>query len=295
VVAFFGSEGLYCYDPDGELLWSKTLGYLNSAFFAYPQAQWGFGSSPVIFKKRVVVQCDVMENSFVAAFDVETGAEIWRTARKDVPSWCTPTIASVQGKDQVLVNGWHHRGAYNFETGKEIWRMDGGGDIPIPTPVVAHGMAFFSSAHGRLAPIYAIALEARGDITLAEGESTNKHVIWSTPRQGTYMPTPLVLRDHLYVLGTSGVLACYVAKTGEELYRERLGGQRDAYTASPVAAGGKLYCVSESGTTHIVEAGPKYQHLASNELNEPVLASPAIAGRMLILRSNKALYGITEP
>ena len=135
-----------------------------------PDAQWGFASSPVIHNGRVILQADVQKGSFVAAFDVRTGKELWRTPRDDVPTWSTPAVVSMNGRDQVIVNGWKHIGGYDLETGKEVWRMTGGGDIPVPTPIAAHGLVFITNAHGKLAPIYAIKPTASGDISLKEGE-----------------------------------------------------------------------------------------------------------------------------
>ena len=293
VVAFFGSEGLYCYNMDGNLIWKKGLGFLNPGFFAVPSAQWGFASSPVIHNDRVITQCDVNGQSFIAAFNVKTGKEIWRTNREEAAGWSTPTVVNVKGKDQIVVNGWHRRGGYDFETGEEIWFMDGGGDIPVPTPIIAHGMSFYSSAHGRLAPLYAIKLEAKGDISLKDGELSNNYVVWSYPRRGAYMSTPIIVEDYLYVVNMNGRLTCYKARTGEEVYRERrIGGIRGAYTASPISAGNKIYFSDEDGNIHVVQAGATYKHLASNSMNEPILASPAISGKMIFIRTSKALYGI---
>jgi outer membrane protein assembly factor BamB len=168
VVAFFGSEGLYCYDLNGKLIWKKDLGVLRSNFFIAPEAEWGFASSPVIHKNRVIVQCDVEKNSFLAAFNLSSGKEIWRTPRDEYPTWSTPTVHTFDGKTQIIVNGYKHIGGYDFDSGKEIWKMSGGGDIPVPTPVVAHDLIFINSAHGKLSPIYAIKLSAKGDITLTE-------------------------------------------------------------------------------------------------------------------------------
>ena len=174
LVAFFGSEGLYCFDLDGTLLWKKDLGVLDSSFFMVPEAQWEFASSPVIYQDRVLVQCDVLKGSFIAAFSVKDGRELWRTDRQDVPTWGTPTVHVVGGRAQMIVNGYKHAGAYDLETGKEIWRHQGGGDIPVPTPVVGHGLVFLTSAHGPMAPIYAIRLDSTGDISLKPGETSNQ-------------------------------------------------------------------------------------------------------------------------
>ena len=173
IVAMFGSEGLYAYDMNGELLWKKDFGTLDSGFFMVPDAQWGFASSPIIHNGRVIMQADVQKGSFVAAFDVRTGKELWRTPRADVPTWSTPAVVAMNGRDQVIVNGWKHIGGYDLETGKEVWRMTGGGDIPVPTPITAHGLVFITNAHGKMAPIYAIKPTATGDISLKEGETSN--------------------------------------------------------------------------------------------------------------------------
>jgi outer membrane protein assembly factor BamB len=211
VLAFFGSEGLYCYDMEGTLLWSRDFGVLDSAFFMVPTAQWGFASSPVIHENMVIVQCDVLENSFLAALDIATGEEIWRTPRSDVPTWSTPAVhVDESGRGQVIVNGWKHIGGYDLATGAERWKLTGGGDIPVPTPVIAHGLVFITNAHGRMAPIYAIRTTATGD--LGEGEGS-EHMAWMVPRRGNYMQTPLVYGDHLYCCADNGVLTCYDAVT----------------------------------------------------------------------------------
>src|SRR5439155_198585 len=107
------------------------------------------------------VQCDVLKNSFLAAFDIRDGREIWRTARDDVATWSTPTVSTLGGRQQLIVNGYQHVGGYDLKTGKELWRLKGGGDIPVPTPVVAHGLIYITSSHGRVMPIYAIRTSAR--------------------------------------------------------------------------------------------------------------------------------------
>ncbi len=213
VVAFFGSEGLYTFDMQGTLLWKKDLGVLDSAFFRAPEAQWGFGSSPIIHDGRVIVQCDVLENSFLAAFDLETGKEIWRTARDEVPTWSTPTIDRYDGGARIIVNGYRQIGGYDFETGALIWNMQGGGDIPVPTPIVGEDLVYVTNSHGGAAPIYAIRRGATGDIAPAEDGSANPNLAWSTDRHGAYMTTPLLLEGTLYVLRDNGALAAFDATT----------------------------------------------------------------------------------
>ncbi len=166
LAAFFGSEGLHVYDLAGKRLWSKNFGVLDSGFFEAPEAQWGFAASPIIHNGVVIVLADVQKNSFLAAFDVATGKELWRVARSDVPTWGTPAIVDAGGRTQVVVNGWKHTGGYDFETGRELWKLTGGGDIPTPTPIAGHGLIFITSAHGNESPVHAIRPTATGDISL---------------------------------------------------------------------------------------------------------------------------------
>src|SRR5918993_1915598 len=222
LIAFFGSEGLYAFDLKGNQLWKKDLGVLDAGWYVARQNQWETGSSPVLHEGVVVVQVDVQENSFLAAFDAKTGAEKWRTPRTDVPTWGTPTIHKVGDRTQVLVNGYRHAGAYDFETGKEIWKLGRNGDIPVPTPVVSNGLIYITNAHGPMSPVYAIKETATGDITPAEGATTSEHVVWSVPKGGGYMCTPLVYRDHTYIVTYQGILSVFDAKTGERKYQQRL-------------------------------------------------------------------------
>ena len=294
VVAFFGSEGLHCYDYEGKRLWKKSLGYLDAGAFNAPELQWGFGSSPIIFENLVIVLCDVNNQSFIAAFDLETGQEVWRTLRDEVPTWGTPTVHESDGRAQVIVNGWKHIGAYDARTGEELWRMKGGGDVPVPTPFVACGLIFIHNAHGRMAPIYAIRTDARGDITLEDGQTSNEFIAWCRPRKAAYIPTAIAYGDHLYVGNDSGILTCYQAKTGDQVYRTRIAGKGGAYSASPVAADGKLYFTSEDGDIHVVKAGPEFELLATNPMGEVCLATPAISQGMIFVRTRSHLFGIGE-
>jgi outer membrane protein assembly factor BamB len=294
VVAFFGSEGLYAYDMTGKLLWNKDLGLLDSGYYVVPDAQWAFASSPVIHDGRVIVQCDVQKGSFLAAFDVKTGAELWRVAREDVPSWSTPTVHAKGDRVQILVNGYRHMGGYDLATGKELWRMSGGGDIPVPTPYVAHDLVFLTSAHGGPSPIFAIRTSAAGDITLGEGATSNAHVAWSAGRGGSYIPTTLVLGDELYVLKDNGVLSAHDAKTGALHYQERLGSGSDGFTASLVAAGDKVYATSEQGEVYVVRGGKKFEVVAKNEVGEIVMATPAVAGGTIWFRGRDHLVAVRE-
>lgn len=295
LVAFFGSEGLYCYRlRDGKLLWKKDLGILDSGFFRAATAQWGFGSSPVIDGDRVFIQVDVQKDSFIAALSLADGKEIWRTARKDVPTWSSPSVVREGARALLVANGWHEMAGYDLATGKKIWTMDGGagGDIPVPTPVFAKGLIFITNAHGGQAPIYAIKPSANGDITLQGGERSNAHIVWSVARDGAYMQTPLVYGDHLYNSKDNGVLSVYNASTGERMYQQRLGDGTTGFTASPVAADGKVYYTSEDGDVYVIKAGSTYEQIARNRMGEVCMATPAISEGRLYFRTRGHLVAI---
>ncbi|MDQ3486718.1 MAG: PQQ-binding-like beta-propeller repeat protein [Acidobacteriota bacterium] len=293
LIAFFGSEGLYAFDMKGNQLWKKDLGVLDAGWYVARENQWETGSSPILHEGVVVVQVDVQENSFLAAFDAKTGAEKWRTARTDVPTWGTPTIHKVGGRTQVLVNGYRHAGAYDFDTGKEIWKLGRNGDIPVPTPVVSNGLVYITNAHGPMSPVYAIKETATGDITPAEGATTSEHVVWSVPKGGGYMCTPLVYRDHTYIVTYQGILSVFDAKTGERKYQQRLlENTASAFTSSPVANDGKVYVASEDGQMIVLKAGPVFEKIATNDMGASVLATPAISEGRLFVRTQGMVMAI---
>jgi len=293
LIAFFGSEGLYAFDMKGNQLWKKDLGVLDAGWYVARENQWETGSSPILHGGVVVVQVDVQENSFLAAFDAKTGAEKWRTARTDVPTWGTPTIHKVGGRTQVLVNGYRHAGAYDFDTGKEIWKLGRNGDIPVPTPVVSNGLVYITNAHGPMSPVYAIKETATGDITPAEGATTSEHVVWSVPKGGGYMCTPLVYRDHTYIVTYQGILSVFDAKTGERKYQQRLlENTASAFTSSPVANDGKVYVASEDGQMIVLKAGPVFEKIATNDMGASVLATPAISEGRLFVRTQGMVMAI---
>jgi hypothetical protein len=294
VVAFFGSEGMYCYDMEGNLIWKKDLGELDWGFFRSPAAQWGGGSSPVIHQQKVILQCDVQKNSFIAAFNLKDGSLIWKTARDDVPTWGTPTVYAGREHSQVIVNGFKYIGGYDISNGNEIWKMRGGGDIPIPTPIVAHDLIYITNAHGRMSPVYAVRLSARGDISLDENESSNKDIAWSYSKDGNYIPTPIIYNDYLYCCSHKGKMSCFEAVTGKLMYREYLGPSSVAMSASPVAAGGKIYCTAEKGDIYVIEAGPEFKLAGINKMNEICMATPAISRGTMFFRTRQHLVAIAE-
>jgi len=290
VVAFFGSEGLYCYDHDGKLLWKKDLGVLDAGAPGMPQDQWGFGSSRVIHAGRVLVQCDVQGQSFLAMLELADGKEVWRIDRDEDPTWCTPTVLVEPERSQVIANGYKHIGGYDLATGKELWKLVGGGDVPVPTPVAADGLIYITSAHGRMRPIYAVKSGATGLLDIDPAKCA--HMAWSYDRKGVYMQTPLAYGGLLYCCSDGGALACYDARTGNELYAERLGDGTTGFSGSPVAADGKLYFSGEDGLVHVVKAGREFALLATNDLGETHLATPAIADGALYFRTRGHLVAV---
>lgn len=288
LAAFFGSEGLYCYDMNGNLQWKKNFGILKSVFFAMQDAEWEFASSPIIHKGVLVVQCDVLENSFIAAFDLKTGMELWRTSRDEYPGWCTPNIYQFDGKTYVVVNGYKHRGSYELSTGKERWRMSGGGDIQIPTPVIGDSLIFFNSAHGPSSPVFAVRTSAAGDITLNAGERVNAGIKWSIPRSGSYMQTLLLYRNRLYNTNWNGMVQCFNPLTGEEIYHGKLGASK-SFVASPVASDGRIYIVDEEGTIYILKAGDNFQLIDEIPIRDICMTAPALTDGMIIFRTQHYL------
>lgn len=294
IVAILGSEGLFCFDTEGKLLWRKDLGPMDSGYFASPTAQWGFGSSPMIHDGKVIVQCDVQKDSFIASFDVLDGRELWRTGRKDVPTWGTPTLVQTQQQAQLVVNGWHETAGYDFATGSKLWTLDGGGDIPVPTPIFAHGLLYLTSAHGSWRPIRAIRPEATGDITPEDPGKTNPHIAWAHGRKGNYMQTPIVVGDLLFACNDLGILTCFDAKSGTIHFSERLSQRGQGFTASPVSDGRHLYFTSEVGNVFVVAAEPKLRVIGMHPLPETCMATPAISDGMLIYRTRHSLIALSE-
>ena len=294
IVAVMGSEGLFCFDMDGSLVWKKDLGPMDSGYYSVPSAQWGFGSSPVIHDGKVVVLCDVQKDSFLAVFDLADGKELWRTRRDDVPTWGTPAVISAADRTQIVVNGWHHTGGYDFATGKELWKLNGGGDIPVPTPITANGFVYLTSAHGNFRPMRAIRLDATGDITPADPGATNASIAWAHPRQGNYMQTPIVVGDWVFSCFDPGIVTCFDARSGTIHYTERLSRAGEGFTASPVSDGRNLFFTSELGKVFVVPAAASFSVIATNELGETCMASPALSDGMLFFRTREKLVAIGE-
>lgn len=294
IVALFGSIGLMvCYDMNGTLVWQKQLGALDSGWFLDPSYQWGHSSSPVIYKSSVIVQADQQKGSFIAAFDVATGRQLWRTERPDeVSTWATPAVIAGPTGDELVTNGTKVRG-YDPATGALLWTLAPNSEIAIGSPVVHGNLAIVTAGYPPVRPVYAVRAGARGDISLPAGRSTSDAIAWSHDRDGTYISSPIVYRGVLYTLNNNGILTAYDATSGERLYRARVGGGA-AFSASPVASDGRLYLASEDGDVFVVQAGREYVELGKNPMGQVIMASPAISDGLLIVRTLSHVWAIGQ-
>jgi len=292
-VAFFGSQGLYAFDLSGKLIWKKDLGVLNAGAYDLPEYEWGTASSPIIYKDLVIVQCDTQEGSFLLAADINTGRTVWKTERKELPSWGTPGVAEpVGGSPELVTNASNFIRGYDPLTGDERWRLGGSSKITAPTPIFANGLIIVASGRAPERPIFAVKPGARGDITLADGQPSNAFVAWHKTGRGSYMPTPLAYRDQLYVLANQGLLDAYAVQTGDEVYRQRIPHRGSGFSASPVAADNKIYLASEDGDIFVITAGRRFAISGQYAMGEPIMATPAIADATLYVRGERHLFAI---
>ena len=207
-------------------------------------------------------------------------------------TWSTPTVLAGPKGDELVTNGTKVRG-YDPSTGALLWTLGPNSEIAIGTPVVHRDLAIVTAGYPPIRPVYAVRAGARGDISLPQGTSSSEAIAWSHDRDGTYISSPIVYRDQLYTLNQNGILTSYDANTGALLYRARVGGG-GAFSASPVAADGKLYLASEDGDVFVVQAGKQYIELAKNPMNEVIMASPAISDGLIIIRTLGHVWGIGQ-
>jgi len=303
VVAFFGSQGLYAFTVDGKPVWSADLGRLDVGAYDSPDYEWGTASSPVIYKDLVFVQCDTSQKDFLIAIDLKTGKTRWKMDRDELPSWGTPTIypgTSASGgglsvnkqRAELITNASNFIRSYDPATGKELWRLGPTSQITAPTPVFQGDLIVVASGRRPTKPIYVIRAGANGDISLAPGATSNEHVVWSLQGAGSYMPTPLVYGDYVYVLENQGILTCYELRPGKLVYKERIPHHGSGFSGSPVAADGRIYLPSEDGDIFVIRAGPKFEVLAANPMGELLMSTPAISEGTMYVRAEKHLYAI---
>jgi outer membrane protein assembly factor BamB len=292
VVVSFGSQGVYAYDVNGNFRWKANLGHTKLGAYDIPSFEWGPASSPILWEDLVILQVDTHLDSFVLALDAATGAVRWKSDRDEYPSWGTPTVAATASGPELVTNASKFIRGYDPRTGKELWRLGGSSKITAPTPIFSDGLFIVASGRAPERPIFVLKPGARGDITLKDGASASDSVVWSRTGRGSYMPTPLAYNGLLYVLANNGVFDAYDLKTGTEVYRQRLSYVGSGYSASPVAADGKIYLSSEDGEMLVVAAGREFKLLGTNSMGELLMATPALSGGVMFIRTAESVFAV---
>ena len=286
----FPTAGLACLGMDGGLHWKRELGGLNAGGFNDPTMEWGFASSPIIHDGRVILQVDIHDGPYLAAWDLDTGDELWRTERPDVyPSWATPVIWTTPAGEELAVNASVIRG-YDPATGEELWSLSPTSVQVVASPVVCDGLLHVSNGYRPLQPIYAVRPGIRGRHEIVAGER-DPALAWHRERGGAYMPTPLCYDGLLYIVHHDGRLEAYEAVTGDRVYRRRFS-KGGTHTSSPVVANGVIYQGTEEGTLYVFAAGSEYRELAAHDLGAPIMATPAISEGMLLVRTPGELIAL---
>ncbi len=290
VYVTFGNVGIFAYDFAGRLVWSQPLG-------PFPTRNgWGTAASPVVHKGRLYLVNDNDLQSYVTALDARTGKTVWRVDRKAETNWASPYIWEHAGRTEIITSATGNIRSYDLE-GKLLWQLGPMSSIAIPTPFSKFGLLYVASGYvgDQVRPVYAIKPGASGDISLAKGATSNDAIAWSLPQGGPYNPSPIVYGDYYYTLFDRGFLTCHDARTGKEIYTKvRLDPTASGFTSSPWAYNGKLFAMSEDGTTYVIQAGPEFKVLGQNVLDEFTMASPAIDRDSLIIRTAGSLYRISS-
>jgi outer membrane protein assembly factor BamB len=292
VYVYFGMHGLLCYDLAGNLLWNKDLGAHKMMM------SWGTGSSPALDGDCLFILCDNEEKSFLVAFDKKTGKELWRVARNEKSNWSTPFVWRNKARTEIVTAGGKAIRAYDPADGKVLWELKRAGgpmNMVSATPVANENLLYVGagSPYGN-SPLWAIKAGSAGDITLKPGETSSANIAWSSTKAGPPLASPLLYQDYLYiVMNQGGILLCLDAKTGKEIYKERLK-RAKGFTSSPWAHDGKLYCLDEDGQTFVVRSGPKFELLGKNELKDMFWSTPAVAHDAIYLRGADRLYCIKQ-
>jgi outer membrane protein assembly factor BamB len=291
VYCCFGNLGLYCFDFDGHEAWRHELA---------PQATrfgWGTAASPVLHAGRLYYCNDNDDASYLLALDAKSGREIWKTARDEKSNWATPLVWKNSTRTEIVTPGTGAVRSYDLD-GKVLWSLKGMSSITIATPFEAHGLLYVSSGYvlDPQRPIYAIKPGAAGDISLSDGKTANEFIAWSQPKGAPYNPGTLVDDQRLYVLYDRGSLACYDARDGREIYGAQRIPDGRAFTSSPWAQSGRVYCLNEDGVTFVFQGGDKFELLHTNRLadDDMGMATPAIAGDRLLIRTSARIYCIRQ-
>jgi outer membrane protein assembly factor BamB len=290
VDAFFGDQGMYCFDFQGNLIWKRDLGDFTM------RRGWGVASSPVLYNDLVIQTCDQETGeSFIVALDKKTGEIAWKAKRDELSSWSTPFLFLEGTRPELIVNATNAIRSYDPDNGKLLWECRGPAtSITVPIPTTSHGLIIVSSGFvaDKIRPITAFRPGATGDITLREGETQSRFIAWRQPLAAPYIPSPTAYGDYIFVLLDQGFIACYEARTGKMVYDRKRIDVGANFSASPVVVDGKLYCASEDGDVYVIRADAQYELLAKNSLGESVMASPAVSDGRMYIRALKHLYCI---
>lgn len=290
VYAYFGNRGVYCYTMDGQLVWEQPVDAHKT------RLGWGTSASPVLHEDRLFIVNDNDEASYLMALDKLTGKEIWRINRDEKSNWATPYIWKNELRTEIITPGSGKTRSYDLN-GKLLYEFGGSSAITICTPYSAFGMLYVSSGYVLDAkkPLLALRPGASGDITLADGQDSSEFIVWCQRQAAPYNPTTLVYKDLLYVLQDRGFFACYDAKTGELVYdKQRL--PVGNFTSSPWASNDRIFCLNEDGVTCVIQAGRDYKVLHTNSLAEDdmCMATPAMTGSQLLIRTTSRIYSIAK-
>ena len=287
---YFGTIGLVAaLDLDGALLWRRELGVFNG------RQRFGTAASPALHDGRLYVVNDNTTQSFLVALDSATGAEVWRVERDEVENWATPFVWENDLRTEIVTAGLRRVRSYDLD-GRLLWELGGMTVNVVPTPFARDGLVYISSGYpgGLPRPVYAIRPGASGDISLNEGENANDFIVWYQPMLGTYNTSALVYDGHYYTLLDRGFLLNHDARTGREIYGRTRIKPGSGFTASPWAYNDRIFLLGEDGDTFVVRAGPEFELLGTNSLNEMALATPAVVRGSLILRTQSKLYRISN-
>jgi outer membrane protein assembly factor BamB len=292
VVAWFGSEGVHAFDVNGRPLWAVDLGRVDVGAYDIPSYEWGPASSPILWNGLVILQCDTQADSFLLALDAATGRTVWKSDRQELPSWGTPTVITSRGHSELVTNAANYVRGYNPRSGEELWRLGGSSKITAPTPILANDLIIVASGRRPERPIFAVRPGARGDLTLRPNQTAGGAVAWSKTGRGSYMPTPLAYRGILYALNNDGIFDAYDIDTGADIFRHRLDPVGSGFSASPVAADGRLYLSNEDGEMLVVAAGREFRLIGTNSMGELLMATPALSNGVMYVRSSSSLFAI---
>ncbi len=281
VVAIFASQGMVAYDLDGNERWRKDLGVLDPGLFGDSGSQWGHASSPVIHEGRVFIQVDRHSGSFITAYELETGEEIWRVDRQEKPVWATPTIHVGDDREQLIVAGGDFDRGLDPATGEELWRFARDLQVKTPTPFVADDLVVLAGGY-RGQALHGLKVSSEG---VVEGDE----LVWTSEKGGPYTSTPVAYGGRLYFVRDTGIFNVLDLGTGENIHRRRL---NDTFSASPVASDGRVFFVSETGDVHVIGAEPPYESISTVEMGEPCMGSPAISDGTLFLRCRSRVWAV---